>query len=53
MDVDQPQGGLSSAHGNAGASGPGGGAVTQHAIAITPINPNPMTPRGKEIVEEV
>jgi hypothetical protein len=53
MDVDKPQGGHSTAHEKSVPIGPGGGMVTQHVIAITPINPKPKTLRGKEIVNEI
>jgi hypothetical protein len=50
MDVDKPQGGNSSSHGKSVSQGPVVGSLAP-MIAVTPINPNPTTPRGKEIVE--
>jgi hypothetical protein len=49
MDVDKPQGDNSMSHGKTVSMGP----VERSTFAMTPINPNPTTPRGKEIVEVV
>jgi hypothetical protein len=51
MDVDKPQRGISSSHGKSVAMEPVLGAFVP--IAVTPINPNPTTPREKEIVDEL
>jgi hypothetical protein len=52
MDVDKPQGSNSGSHGKSVALGLLEGSAAR-CIAITPFNPNPSTPRGKEIVEAV
>jgi hypothetical protein len=54
MDIDNPQSSNSLSHGKTVMSGLGEGSSSAQslAIAVTPINPNPMTPRGKEIVAE-
>jgi hypothetical protein len=49
MDVGKPQGDNSMSHGKTISMGP----VERSTFAMTPINPNPTTPRGKEIVEVV
>jgi hypothetical protein len=53
MDVDKPQTGHSSSHGKSVPFGPGGSAGVTTVIVVTPINPNPVTPCGKEIVQEL
>jgi hypothetical protein len=54
MDIDKPQSSSSSSHGKTVSDGSKGGSVGGPVgnIAVTPFNPNPMTPRGKEIVAE-
>jgi hypothetical protein len=55
MDIDNPQSSNSSSHGKTVLHGsscaPGGDVLS--SIAVTPLNPNPTTPRGKEIVAEI
>jgi hypothetical protein len=54
-DVDTPQSSNFSSHGKTvlvGSSCAPGGVVLG-SVAVTPLNPNPMTPRGKEIVAEI
>jgi hypothetical protein len=51
MDVDKPQGDNPSSHGKPVSLGPVED-VTTPIFAVTPINPNPTTPRGKKIVED-
>jgi hypothetical protein len=53
MDVDKPQSGHSSSHGKSVSFGPDGSAGVTTVFAVTPINPNSVTPRGKEIVQEL
>jgi hypothetical protein len=53
MDVDKPQGGQSTSHGKAVTIGLSVGVVSPCVFAVTPINPNPKTPRGEEIVKEI
>jgi hypothetical protein len=52
MDIDQPQSSTSSSHGKTVLGGSVGvsfgGSVG--GFAFTPLNPNPLTPRGNEIV---
>jgi hypothetical protein len=50
IDDDKPQGGNSSTRGKSGSRGPVVGTMAPR-IAVTPINPNPTMPHGKEIVE--
>jgi hypothetical protein len=52
MDVDKPQGGNSGSHGKSVALVLLEGSEAP-CIAVTPFNPNPSTPYGKEIVEAV
>jgi hypothetical protein len=52
MDVDKPQDGNSNSHDNSVSLCPSGGTSAPLVFAITPINPNPSTPRAKEIVEK-
>jgi hypothetical protein len=55
MDIDNLQSSNSSSHGNTVLDGsscaPGGDVLS--SIAVTPFNPNPTMPRGKEIVVEI
>jgi hypothetical protein len=53
MDVDKPHGGHSTPHGKAVPIGPGVGNISPSVFAVTPNNPNPKTPRGMQIVEEI
>jgi hypothetical protein len=52
MDVDKPQGDNPSSHGKSVSLGPVED-VTTPVFAVTPINPNPTTPRGKKVVEDL
>jgi hypothetical protein len=49
MDIDNPSSSNSSLHGKTilGGSGDGSEGGRVYSIAVTPLNPNPMTPRGK------
>jgi hypothetical protein len=55
MDIDNPQSSNGSSHGNTVMDGssctPGGDVLS--SIAVTPLNPYPTTPRGKEIVAAI
>jgi hypothetical protein len=53
MDVHKPQGGQSTPHAKAVPIGLGVGTVSPCVFAVTPINPNPKTPPGMQIVEEI
>jgi hypothetical protein len=53
MDIDKPHGGHSTPHGKAVPIGPGVGNISPSVFAVTLINPNPKTPRGMQIVEEI
>jgi hypothetical protein len=53
MDVDKPQSGQSAPLSKSVPIGPGDGVVAPCVFAVTPINPNPKTPRGQEIVKEI
>jgi hypothetical protein len=46
MDVDKPHGGQSTHIGKSVTIGPVDGVVATRLFAVTPINPNPKTPRG-------
>jgi hypothetical protein len=53
MDVDKPQSGQSAPLSKSVPIGPSDGVVAPCVFAVTPINPNPKTPRGQEIVKEI
>jgi hypothetical protein len=53
MDVDKLQGGNSNSNGKSVSLFPSGGSGETMVFAVTPINPNPTTPRAKEIVEKI
>jgi hypothetical protein len=52
MDIDKPQSSNGSSHGKTVSGGSGVGSFDGGvgAFAVTPLNPNPTTQRGKEIV---
>jgi hypothetical protein len=53
MEVDKPQSSNAASHGKSVPIGSESGVGTHFSIAITPLNPNPMTQRGKEIIEGI
>jgi hypothetical protein len=53
MDVNKPQGGNSNSIGKAVSLFPSVGSGEPMVFAVTPLNPNPTTPRAKEIVEKI
>jgi hypothetical protein len=54
LDIDNPQSSNISSHGKTVMSGSGDGSSSAQSLAIvvTPLNPNPTNPCGKEIVAE-